>query len=226
MKTLLALFFYGSVCLAGQPDWFDEPSKVTDERIEISCLGEGISHHLSRQSAIEACNGSLSNFLSNEVKVESLSVQTERSASLHEKVSSNLKIKSAICVPIKEKDMKDDDGSHTYFIRCSFDRNQIQVTGFENQEQPTAVERFNQFSIIKRDPSSWTLNVASIPICSDILIVGKKARSILCESNPTTIVLYDDDIKLIVRKDGFRPKEIDLQSAVKKDGVIHVKMEK
>lgn len=66
------------------------------------------------------------------------------------------------------------------------------------------------------------LFVSTIPICSDILIRGKKSRSVPCKENPTTILVDDSDTTITIRAKGYLSKTIRLDGGFSGDENLHI----
>ena len=87
---------------AQPPSWYKSPTKVVGKTVVVSCKGEGPDSALSRINALGECRSLANEYLSNEVKIESATVQTDKGTSYHSVVESNSTVKNLICDTVNE----------------------------------------------------------------------------------------------------------------------------
>lgn len=212
-------FLFVSQAVYPAPDW----TKSTNEKLvgslyTISCYGEGPALDIARHEAKKDCLIAASRQANSTFKIKTLSVETETSAGLHQEVESNSQITGLVCIPKKE-DIEQLSSQFKVWIQCEFDLSKIKV---ENYLQENKTNKPNSNI---RSKEKDILTIYSIPRCTSIIIEGKKPRVLPCNHNPISIVTMSDDKTILIRADGYRPKEINLSEVVNKKNSIQVILE-
>lgn len=188
------------------------------------CQGTGPSQTLARKDAINNCIVSARQFLNSEIKIKTLSIETEKSVGFHQEIEESGLIKNLVCEPKKDETIEK-DGQFQVWIECLFDlRAVIHTSTNEVVESKNPVERDNLTSVkasptVKIDSDNFEVTLMVVPKCDSVLIRGKQPRSINCDSNPLQIVADSLDTHIIVRAKGFQPKTIKITNEVKNETV-------
>lgn len=226
----IALFYCSSV-IAAAPEWIKNDTLIKNGSVlTVVCVGSGPSLDIGRRLATDQCKSTAAEQANSSARIKSLSIQTEKTISFHEEISSNKKIINLTCNPEKEYFEIQGDSYHVW-IKCRFDLSRAQVVNsdkdedtaipsgsvdslIKNHDNISSVPKYNsEYSEKKRvtgENRSFTL--ISIPQCQTILIRGEKPRSVNCDEMPKTFLVYPNDTELIVRASGYLPKHIELNT--------------
>lgn len=192
------------------------PLSYVQKNLSVECKGTGPSISIARSEALAECNKSAISYLQTEIKTKTLTVQTETDAALHEEIKSSLEIKGLECLDPKES-MEEQDGSIKLNLKCHFDLTKVTVkeaeSGAQEGDVKNSVEPRETYSEKgkKFSKQKTSLALTVIPQCTSLLIEGVSPRIIRCKNNPVLLVIDKEDRKIIVRANGYKPKEI-LQS--------------
>jgi hypothetical protein len=183
--------------------------------LRTSCSGNGPDRSTAKLDAIASCQRFASEYLAKTIDISVTSVETEKLSSLHSLVQNSMTVENLFCDLIKEV-CADEDGSSKCEIRCKFDLNKVKTV---NAKKPQEILRqSNNLSDVAERKlkasnsyvvgSKKSIRVTTIPTCTDILITGKFARTVLCSSNVVDLTIGPDDSKIIFRANKYKPKEI------------------
>lgn len=234
--ALAALIMLGGVAQAKVPEWAKKNAHSVNGRIlKTVCSGTGPSIDIARKEALESCRLTARQQLTTNIKVRSLTIQTEKSSGFHEEISENTQYTGLNCNPEKDE-VIEREGSYQVWMKCRFNLSQVKVVPATTEEirsnpKPQNDETVSNGSTLKelrtRPQSVGTekivrddrrnLSIASIPRCESLMIRGQKPRVIDCKNNPVTVVLDGGDDEIIVRAEGYEPKRILLN----KEGKTH-----
>lgn len=203
---------------ANMPSWAKKNStKKTGNILTSACEGIGPSASLARKEAISNCQVMARQFLKGEIKVKSLSVETESSVGFHQEVQEYGVIKNLVCDPQKEE-TSEKDGQFQVWIQCKFDLNKAKVStdavqGLPSKTDGTLVKGLtsskpSEFEVTDKDQQLIFLEV--VPKCESVMVRGKRPRTISCDTNPLRISLDGSEDEMIVRAKGYQPKAISI----------------
>jgi hypothetical protein len=157
-------------------------------------------------------------FINSEIKVKSLTVETESSVGFHQEVQESGVIKNLVCDPKKEE-TSEKDGQFQVWIQCAFDLSKAKVAKDADKNSPSksdgavvnglASSKPSEFEAADKDHQLIFLEV--VPQCESVIVRGKKPRTISCDTNPLRISLDGSEEELIVRAKGYQPKTISIQ---------------
>lgn len=211
--------------IADIPAWARKDTIKKNGSILTSiCQGTGPSQTLARKDALNNCVVSARQFLNSEIKIKTLSTETEKSVGFHQEIEESGLIKNLICEPKKDETIEK-ESQFQVWIECQFDlRAAIHTSTNEVVESKSPVERDNLKAvkaspIVKIDSDNFEVILMVVPKCDSILIRGKKPRSINCDSNPLKIVADSSDTQILVRANGFQTKTIKITNEVKNETV-------
>lgn len=230
MKYLIAglILIMAHVCAAKVPSWAkDHTISKTGDYVTSICEGKGPSVAVARQDAIQNCQLSVSQFLNGEVKLNSVSVETEKDIGFHQQIEQNLTVKNFVCNPVKDEIEQNED-SYNYWIKCKFNLSKVESVKTEEaklaQNNNLGLEAMSTLKSSNIIVDGKVLILETIPQCDSILVKGSKARTIKCKTNPLKVVLYENDQSLIIRLKDFQPKTINLKGM--KDEKLSVLLER
>ena len=214
MGLLLSLSVQAEV-----PAWAKKNATRKNGNILTSaCEGTGPSASLARKEAINNCQVMARQFLDSEIKVKSLSVETESSVGFHQEVQEFGIVKNLVCDPQKEE-TSEKDGQFQLWIQCKFDLNKAKVAKDTNTKSPSKLDgdlvdglassKPSEFEAADKDHQLIFLEV--VPQCESVVVRGKKPRTISCDTNPLRISLDGTEEEMIVRAKGYQPKTISIQ---------------
>lgn len=224
----LACFVVSFAAVAAPPEWTRKNGiQEQGSTLTVVTTGSGPSLDLARRSAIDHAKGTAAEQINGSANIQSMSIETEKTASFHSEVSSTKKVEGLTCKPLNEY-FEDKEGSFTVWLKCEFDLKKARVqmvdeTPSSSNESPAPGKGVGK-SIEVAGSGTSASNVAPgtfsrgenrhlilsvIPACESILIRGKQSRSIPCKSNPATIMLLPTDKEVIIRGPaGFAPKHL------------------
>jgi len=201
---------------ADMPNWAKNNStKKVGNLLTTVCDGVGPSASLARKDAINNCQVTARQFVTNEVKIKSLSIETESSVGFHQEVEDSSVIKNLSCNPKREQTTELND-QFKVWIECQFDLKKVEVANDEPKTAPVetitdglkTVEPTKKADIQK---DGQTVFLEVVPQCESVLVRGEKPKVINCNSNPVRLSIDDNDSEIIVRAKGFQPKTIKLE---------------
>ncbi len=188
------------------------------------CQGTGPSQTLAKRDAINNCLVSARQFLNSEIKIKTLSIETEKSVGFHQEIEESGLIKNLVCEPKRDETIEK-DSQFQVWIECQFNL-QAATSASTNEivESKNPVVRDNLTTvkvspIVKIDSDNFEVSLMVVPQCDSILIRGKKPRSINCDSNPLKIVADSSDTEMIVRAKSFQSKTIKITNGIKNETV-------
>lgn len=216
MKILnLALSIFCSVGHAKVPTWAaNNSTKINGSTLQTVCHGTGPSVDIARAEALKSCQVNASQFFQSKIKIQSLSVETEKSVGFHQEVSSDNEIEGLICNPTKDA-LEEVDSQFSVWLSCKFDLNRVKARPIDAPE-PKAAEKNNLNNLEsteishKDDYHPKSIFLSTIPKCESLVIRGSSSRVIECTTNPIKVVLRDGDNEIIVRAKEYKPKTIKL----------------
>lgn len=162
--------------------------------VTIECRGEGPSLDIARQDADRICLNSMATRLDSEIKVQNLSVETERETAFHSEITRTGSYEGLTCVPSNEK-----------------------ITQLADQVLVNFTCRYD-LALVKRMPGTYNrmpktynkevVSLATVPYCESLLVRGETPRVIQCLSNPVRLVLKPGDESVTVRAKNSLPKTV------------------
>lgn len=203
--SIYCCFLFG--CASAAPDTsFDVPLPVKNKHtLEVGCVGYGVSIDHARADAIESCQKSAAAYLGKDITVKGESWETGNSAYSATQIASTAQINNLDCIPLSEKSKISADTAKV-FLLCRF--NLAKVTIETNKNNDTKTEE--QDTSIRSD-STGRLIVASVPPCQKVTIVGDQNITHTCSGNPAQFVFSNKDRKVIIEREGFLPKIVELK---------------
>lgn len=202
MLKILALIV-ATPALAGQPSWLTGTTQSRDgNQFAAVCEGRGATLDIARENALNSCDALASRQLSSEVKVKSLSIETEREARFHSEVANEVTITGLKCIPLNESFEAIKDDSIRLYVQCRYDLAKAMV---KSAEVDNGAFNSSQIASSIAVNSYLNVSVATTPKCDDILIRGGLPRSVRCDDNPIMVNLRDSDTELVIRAKGYDP---------------------
>jgi hypothetical protein len=200
------------------PSWAKKnTTKKSGSLLTAVCEGLGPSVTLARKEAINNCQVSAKQFLNNEIKVKTLSVETEYSVGFHQEVEESGSVRNLVCNP-KRDEVIEKDGQYQIWLECKFDLSKAKVeSGSEKKSKEVGKNITSGLNLVKpaelkeTDYDHQTIFLESIPQCESIIIIGAKSKTIPCSSNPMKVIIEDTDKEIIIRAKNFRPKTVPIQ---------------
>lgn len=222
--------FLSAQSWADIPNWAKKNSTRKSGNFLITvCDGVGPSASLARKDAINNCQVTARQFLTNEIKIKSLSVETESSVGFHQEVEDSAVVKNLSCEPKRDETTESNDQFRVW-IECQFDLKKIEVTTLDPKSTSVKNVRDDLKTVeptkkvdIQKDGQIIFLEV--VPQCESVLIRGDKPKVVNCKSNPIRLPLEDGDSEIIVRAKEFQPKNIKLEKGGN-HGTIRVFLER
>lgn len=216
---LLILLSVSRLTLAA--DWTTQDTLIRNNNdLIIVCYGEGPSLDTARKLALDQCHTSALDHLNTEITVKSLTIQTEKNANYHQEVERKATVKNLICNPLNEK-FETAESTTKLYIKCKYSLDKIstdldKVTESkldstkhgEITSAPVSLGELKKKNHIQSDDR--LLSIVTIPKCNDILIRGNTPRSLVCKSNPISVLIKKTDTEIIIRLDGYKPKTMQL----------------
>lgn len=208
---------------ADMPIWAKKNStKKTGDILTSACEGTGPSASLARKEAINNCQTVARQFLDGEIKVKSLSVETESSVGFHQEVQESSVIKNLVCDPQKEE-TSEMDGQFQVWIQCRFDLGKAKVAKDTDKSLPPKTDGTLVDGLVSSKPPEFEATdkdqrlifLEVVPQCDSVVVRGKRPRTISCDTNPLRISLDGSEEEMIVRAKGYQPKTI----SIRKGGV-------
>lgn len=181
---------------------------------KIDCSGTGPSVSIARAEALDECRKSIVSYLQTNFKSKSLMVQTETDAALHEEVKAGFEIQGLECLSPKEI-IKETGDSVKVSLTCNYESAKaVLKESTENlpvKHNSNNIEARQTYSNIGKhfQRSKQTIAMTVVPQCTSIMVIGQNSRVIRCKRNPVLLVLSEEDDKIIIRSDGYKPKELD-----------------
>jgi len=237
----VAILFSFSVAHS-EPEWAKkiDTQKLNGTKLTILCVGDGPSLELARQTATGSCLSTARRQLITKQNIKSLTVETESSVGFHEEVSENIIVSGLTCRPKKEA-FEAAESSVRVWLLCEYDLEKATVregTGKVEVDAPSkqsidGIENrhdLKQLAVVTPATkvyetvvsSEQNVIISSVPSCQSIIVRGKRPRTHKCQTNPVTLLIYEDDDEAIVRAPGYLPKTIKLKSGGKIDGPIQI----
>jgi hypothetical protein len=205
---LALLFSLISSSYASNGSQSDLPKRI-GKTLTISCRGEASDRYIAMRLALDQCRSLATEFLKTSFTVRSLTVQTNHDSSFHSEISSSNNLTGLECKIIK-KEEAEKDGVATVALDCEYDTSKLTITSIAQRP----VSDVNS-SVVR------SIVLSSIPICSDIVLTGLRARTIKCSVNPLRLTLYPEDKEVIIRADGYKPIHLE-----RLEQVMEVRFEK
>lgn len=201
------------------PTWAKKnATKKIGSNLTSACEGTGPSASLARKEAITNCQVVARQFLDGEIKVKSLSVETESSVGFHQEVQESGVVKNLVCDPQKEETSEKDDQFQVW-IQCRFDLAKATVANDPDKATPTKLDSASVNGLASSKPSASVpadidhqlIFIEVVPQCESVIIRGKKPRTISCDTNPLRISLDGSEEEMLVRAKGYQPKTVLIQ---------------
>jgi hypothetical protein len=204
---------------ADMPTWAKKNStRKVGNNLTSACEGTGPSVSLARKEAINNCQVVARQFLNSEIKIKSLSVETESSVGFHQEIEESGVVKNLVCDPQKEETFEKDD-QFQIWIQCRFDLAKVTLATDADKVAAQKVEGTSITGLASSKPSAFEqadkdyqlIFIEVVPQCESVIIRGKKPRTISCDTNPLRISLDASDEELLVRAKGYQPKTVSIQ---------------
>jgi hypothetical protein len=205
------------------PDWAARNStKLNGSILTTVCHGSGPSLNLARTEALNACQSNASQYLKSKIKIKSMSVETEKSVGFHQEVTSEGEIDGLNCDPQRDE-IDESDSQFKIWIECKFDLKKATLTNVEQIPASPNNSRLNNLesAAVKVNPDLQEkyIFVSTVPKCESLLVKGSAARTIQCNKNPLKIHVKADDVEIIVRAKGYKPKTINVKGVNANDTI-------
>lgn len=205
------------------PDWGARNStKLNGSILTTVCLGTGPSLDLARTEALYACQSNASQYLKSKIKIKSMSVETEKSVGFHQEVTSEDEIAGLNCDPQRDE-IDESDSQFKIWIECKFDLKKATLTNVEQVSVSSDNSSLNNLesSVVKVNPDLQEkyIFVATVPKCESLIVKGYAARTIQCNKNPLKIQIKADDVEILVRAKGYKPKTINVKGVNANDTI-------
>lgn len=184
--------------------------------VQTACTGEGPSEDVALKMGINSCIAKATQMIGGTFDVNTMAVESEKDAKFHQTVETRDQVSGLRCQLVGKPAYRVNDGIVTAFVLCNFFLDNVTVT---TKEKP--IEPKREVSYVKSVEKQ--ILVTSLPKCDDILIKGAHPRTVSCDQNPLPLLVKSDDQELIVRRQGYLPKNI--KSASFSDS-IEVSLEK
>ena len=225
-KLSLSLQILGHVCLpsllfsaSSLPSWVTNPEiPSANKNINIVCQGKGPAIDIARREAIATCKSSAIDILSHEGQSKHILIQTETDTSLHVEHQSNLTYRNLRCELIREY-VEESKGTYLVWIECLFNKEKIEIVPLKVEATMKRDSLIDQPSIqIPRSTPyvqsafNRVLQLSVVPICDRIMVKGKYSRVLSCADNPIKLSLREGDIELLVIRNGYNTRRINLKS--------------
>ena len=212
------------------PSWAREGGQQRIGQVyRVACSGIGPDASIARREAIESCQSSAGQQLLTNIRVKSLSVETEKEVAFHQEISDEAQFSNLRCNPLKEK-INDTDQQVKLWLLCEFDLSKAKAIPLNSKNDPTEAKTTNNGIIKNKDDlervtakygrgktgrylsgQQKTITISVVPQCTDLLIRGEEpSRTIACHENPVTVVVDQADTEIIVRASGYMPKTLSL----------------
>lgn len=219
--TVICFFITTEVCLGKIPSWAKSDTIIkSGDFVTSVCEGTGSSVGIARQEAIQNCQASVSQFLNGEVKINALSVETEKDISFHQQVEQRLSVKNFNCEPLKDEIIQNGE-IYAYWVKCKFDTKKIITIPNINEDNTPQIKHSGLKSVeslkSKDIAEGKVLILETIPQCDSILVKGIKARTVACKTNPLSLVIYDKDEQIIIRLKDYQPKTLNIKEGFKNE---------
>lgn len=190
-------------------DWRHAPTSMQGKVLQTTCEGDAPSSSLAKGSAIKNCQAFASDYLSSELKVSRLSVETEKDVAFHQAVSSKATYKNLMC-DVQKEQVEERDGSFKAWVRCKFDLSTVKsepiADAQEEEEQPTQQHLDQEFVLPDRIESDKRIvDIFTSPACDSILVESGTSKVIRCNGNQQTVVLDRQPARVLIRKSGYPP---------------------
>lgn len=216
MKALImAVTFIVSVSDAKVPTWAaNNSTKLNGSSLRIVCHGTGPSVEIARSEALKSCQSSASQFFKSNIKIKSLSVETEKSVGFHQEISSEEEFSNLICDPIKDE-LEEADAQFSMWLECKFDLNKAKAKGVKKTAAEAAEDdaslSYSKPTKVTSDTSIRTIFLSTVPKCASIIIKGQNSRTVECKTNPIELDIFEADTEAIIRTKDYKPKTIRLE---------------
>jgi hypothetical protein len=238
MKQVCAILlglFIGGLAEAKVPEWAKKNTQRLSGKVFVTtCSGTGPSLDTARRDALDSCRLSARQQLATNIKVRSLTVQSEASAGFHEEVSENVQYEGLVCIPLRDE-VEETDGTFRVWTQCRFDLSKVNIRPEKDPEQPrkkahSAKElgKLRSVDVSKMEThfsDNFTLTVSVVPKCDSLIVRGEKPRQVPCTTNPMRVVLYESDKEILVRAAGYQPKTISVENG-RDNAIIQVLLDK
>lgn len=227
MRLILAYLTLSLALPAWSEDWTKTNTQVRiGKSLQVVCSGSAPlgAIDLARKGALQSCRNSAIAHLQTNLIQKSLVIETESNVGLHSETIQQASYSGLDCKQDKEKiEDNKQDGVTTVFLRCVFDLSKAKVAAIEepaesqmesadlikNKTDASALP-VSQFSRSKNKiekSENKHLVISTIPVCDSIVVRGRP-RTIKCDSNPITLLIFPEDREIILRAPGYKPKHI------------------
>lgn len=183
-----------------EPSWYNQPALKLKNTLEVSCRGTGPDADVAIRIAMNQCRSIAAEQILSSFEVKTLSVETEGSAGFHSEVESNQSVTGLAC-KIGQQYLEESDETHTAWVRCQFDTSLTKVVPLIKTKGNSSIQSKNVQMIL-----------SSVPMCNSLIVRGSMARVITCHENPQTVMIYPDDVEIVVRSAGYIPKHLKLEN--------------
>lgn len=241
--TIIIVFstMFEQVALAActAPTWFAKGVMRNGQDLTVTCTATEAGDELAERSAKRNCDVKAANEAVSNIDSRDLVVSTDNDAATHREVTVSSCVVGLICKD-PQVESCESDGEVTIWRKCRYDlslartRNprecedhnkEVQFTGKDaiaNRKDLTSLKK----KVVVQDvakterSSDFTLSVATVPPCNDLLVKGhQNSRRIKCSQNPMPITIKPTDEEVIVRAKGHLPKSIILDAKGKESHV-------
>jgi hypothetical protein len=231
LLVVVATFLAGeSFAWAKPPAWFKDGTHLSYPQYSVTCSASGPSLDQARKQAISNCKSSATDQLPTNTSYKSVVIETERDIAVHSESASDLVIRNLQCIPRKEE-VEEAESSYTVYLLCDFDLGKTEVAERRPERRGKGIsDGLNQFADkpveytepIRIPANSKSISISTAPQCQDILIRGSRSRIVRCTENPISIIFSGADKEMVIRKNGFRSKTVNVSDLIhsKEDGHV------
>jgi hypothetical protein len=190
-----------------------QPSIVNDQKIELSCQGQGISIEHSRNDAVINCKTMAATYLQRDLYVKARVFDTTNDIYRHEQVISQQDIDGLICIPLTEQHYYSD--MYYTALRCKFILKDIQVTKTQIKPEVDVIPKqgIKPTHNISVKDNFYMIFINTIPTCTRITVIGKEQHNYICAKNPQQLRLTPADKRIFLETAGYLPQELDITKA-------------
>jgi hypothetical protein len=212
----------GAFAFAKPPSWFKDNTKLAYPRYSVTCAATGPSLHQARQLAIGNCKSSAMDQLPTRTKFQSVIVETDEEVALHSESTTEAIVKNLTCNH-RHEETEESESSFTVYLLCDFDLSKTELVNRPldrtNKGVSAGLNQFAEKPVDYVEPlrvpaNTKSISISTAPQCRDILIRGKRSRIIRCTENPISIIFTEADTELVIRKNGFRSKTINVSEMI------------
>ncbi len=199
----------------GFSQWYKEDTFTKDgDKVTVVCNGQGPSVLQARSEALSQCDMFISRYLTEEVEVNTKSVETLHSSFHYSEINTKNKLSNLRCQPQKEA-IVEREGFFSLWVKCEYNLKKASLNAI-----PVKASTKKKVKVAK----DKILFLSTIPKCQSIFISGDTPRTLECKSNPILIEVLSGDLEMGIVADGYAIKKVMLADINKEE--LSITMEK